>query len=223
VTLVDLYELEALRRGVDPGELPAEVRADLVEKWMPVHAPGWRTASTRPGRNDPVVIEPYDESWPDRFAAWRERLASALGGAAHSIEHIGSTSVPGLPAKPIIDIQVAVPDVEEERVYVSAIESAGLALYSREPGHRAFFPPPGQPREVHVHVCDAGSHWDVEHIRFRDHLRRDPAARAAYARLKRELAVKYPDDRLAYTEAKTGFIRAALNAADGSRGGTPEA
>jgi GrpB-like predicted nucleotidyltransferase (UPF0157 family) len=213
VTLIDLYELEALRRGVEPDELPREVRDELVDKWMPVHSPGWQKASTKPGRSDPVEIVDYDESWPVRFAAWRDRLASALGAVARAIEHVGSTSVTGLPAKPTLDIQISVPGVEDEAAYVPAIESTGLALYAREPGHRLFFPPPGQPRDVHVHVCDADSEWEREHLMFRDRLRRDPVARDEYAQLKRELAKRYRDDRLAYTEAKTGFILDALDEA----------
>jgi GrpB-like predicted nucleotidyltransferase (UPF0157 family) len=136
-----------------------------------------------------------------------------LGEAAVRIEHAGATAVPGLLAKPVIDIQVSVCDVEDEASYVPPIEDLGVPLRLREPGHRYFRPAGDQPRAVQIHVCGVGGEWERDHLLFRDYLRADPEARDAYARLKRDLADRYRDDRLAYNEAKTGFILDTLSEA----------
>ena len=122
--------------------------------------------------------------------------------------------MPGLAAKPVVDVQVSVPDVTDEASFLPAFESLGLPLRTSEPGHRYFRPPRGRPREVQVHVCDAGGSWERVHPLFRDYLRADPGAREAYAALKRGLAEMYRDDRIAYSEAKTDFILDALEAAE---------
>jgi GrpB-like predicted nucleotidyltransferase (UPF0157 family) len=206
ITLVDRYELE--RR-----ELDAEERARLAREVLAVQYP---EAEWSPGaaRTDEIEVVPYDPVWPLTFEEWRARLAAALGETAARIEHVGSTAVPGLAAKPVIDIQVSVGDVEDEEAYVAAIESVGLLLRFREPGHRYFRAPAGQPRVVHVHVCDAGGEWEREHIAFRELLRADEELRDSYGRLKVELSERYADDRLAYTDAKTAFILDTLEAAD---------
>jgi GrpB-like predicted nucleotidyltransferase (UPF0157 family) len=211
VTLIDRYALEAACRGVEPDELDAAARARLQAETLRIQFPEmmFTTGSTRAG--DAIEVIAYDEHWPMRFAEWRTRLAAALGVVAVRIEHVGSTAVPGLDAKPIIDIGVTVADTEDEAAYVPAIESTGLQLRAREPGHRYFRPPADRPRDVHVHVCAAGSAWEREHLLFRDYLRAHPAARQAYAELKRDLAERYPDDRLAYTDAKSAFILDALD------------
>ncbi len=203
-TLVDRYALEARRRGVDVDELPAEDRRRMGVEVLNVRYVGIELVGESGG--DPIDVVPYDEQWPDHFGVWKARLETVLGGSAVRIEHIGSTAVPGLAAKPIIDVQVSVDDVENEDRYVPAIESLGLPLRAREPGHRYFRPPPGTPRVVQVHVCEAGSRWEQQHLIFRDHLRDHPETRDAYATLKTELAGRFRNDRLAYNEAKTGFI-----------------
>jgi GrpB-like predicted nucleotidyltransferase (UPF0157 family) len=137
-----------------------------------------------------------------------------LGPASRRIEHIGSTAVPGLAAKPVIDVQVAVPDVTDEKGFAPALEGLGLPLRTREPGHRYFRPPRGRPREVQVHVCDAGGRWERTHLLFRDYLRAHRGAREAYSALKRTLAAEFRHDRWAYNEAKTGFILDSLEAAE---------
>jgi hypothetical protein len=111
-----------------------------------------------------------------------------------------------LPAKPIVDVQVSVRDVEDEASYVSAIEELGVSLRFREPEHRYFRPAGDEPRTVQIHVCTAGGEWEREHLLFRDYLRAHPEARSAYARLKQELGERYRDDRLAYNEGKTDFV-----------------
>ncbi len=100
--------------------------------------------------------------------------------------------------------------MEDEVSYVPAIERLGVAFRSRDAGHRYFRPAGDLPRDVQIHVCAAGSEWEREHLLFRDFLRANPAARDEYARLKLELARQYRDDRLAYSEAKTGFVLDAL-------------
>lgn len=214
-TLIDRYELEAAARGCAPEELPPELRSRLAREVLAAQLPGFEVvpSAARPG-TEPVEVLPYDEAWPRAFVEWRARLDRALGGAAVRIEHVGSTAVPGLAAKPVLDVQVSVEDVAAEAAYVPAIESAGLLLRSRDQGHRYFRPPAGTARSIHVHVCDAGSEWEREHLLFRDFLRAHGEAAAAYDRLKRQLAERYPDDRLAYTDAKTAFILDRLEEAE---------
>ncbi|MGH2451770.1 MAG: GrpB family protein [Candidatus Limnocylindria bacterium] len=213
-TLLDRYALEAARRGLRPEQLDRDERARLAREVLMVQYPGIEfTASSSRAVADPVEVIAYQDSWPAAFDAWRGRLHPALGQAAVRIEHIGSTAVPGLPAKPVIDIQVSVRDIGDEAAYVPAITKLGVPLRSREPGHRYFRPGGDRPRSVQIHVCAAESEWERDHLLFRDYLRADPETRAAYARLKEELAERYRDDRLAYNEGKTGFILDALSEA----------
>jgi GrpB-like predicted nucleotidyltransferase (UPF0157 family) len=164
-------------------------------------------------RNEPIELSPYDEAWPRRFEELRARLAQALGSNAKRIDHVGSSAVPGLIAKPIIDIQISVDDVEDEASYREAIERAGFELRWIEPHHRYFRPPPEQPRTAHVHVCSVGSQWERDHLVFRDYLRAHPETAAAYAELKLRLAGEYRTDRIGYTDAKTDFIEGVLRLA----------
>ena len=212
VTLVDRYALEAAQRGVRPEALARDERARLAREVLSVQYPGLEYA-VGSGRTvaDRIEVVPYRDEWAASFAAWRDALQQALAEGATRIEHVGSTAVPGLPAKPIVDVQVSVRNVEEEDAYVPAIESLGVPLRMREPEHRYFRPAGDQRRDVQIHVCTAGGDWEREHLLFRDYLRADPAARAAYARLKRQLAERFADDRLAYNEGKTGFILDALS------------
>jgi GrpB-like predicted nucleotidyltransferase (UPF0157 family) len=214
-TLLDRYALEAAHQGVRPEHLDRDERARLTREVLSVQYPGieFTAASGRPVA-DPVDVVPYSAEWPDAFEAWRRRLSEALGEGAVRIEHVGSTAVAGLDAKPIIDIQVSVVDVEDEGAYVSAIEALGVSLRFREPGHRYFRPAGDRPRTVQIHVCNAGGEWEREHLLFRDYLRADQEARDAYARLKQDLADRYRDDRLAYNEGKTGFILDMLSDAE---------
>jgi GrpB-like predicted nucleotidyltransferase (UPF0157 family) len=172
----------------------------------------WTEGSRRPSE-EPIEIVPWEPAWPSRYEDWRRRLATSLGPAALRIDHVGSTSVPGLAAKPVLDVQVSVRDVEDEASYVPAIESVGVRLRMREAGHRYFRPPEGLPREIQVHVCAAGSRWERDHLLFRDYLRAHAPVAAEYGRRKAALAERYRTDRIAYTEAKTGFILDALDAA----------
>ena len=124
--------------------------------------------------SDAIEVVDYDPAWPARFEAMRARLAEALGPVAVRIDHVGSTAVPGLSAKPVIDIQVSVPDVEDEAAYRDVIEGQGFLSRMMESHHHYFRPPPGLPREYQVHVCSVGSDWECVHLLFRDYLRADP-------------------------------------------------
>jgi GrpB-like predicted nucleotidyltransferase (UPF0157 family) len=213
-TLLDRYALEATARGMAVADLDSATRADLAREVVGTHFPGFEIVEgSDRSVTDPIDVVPYDPTWPARFAAWREVLADVLGSTAVGIEHIGSTSVPGLAAKPVIDIHVAVPDVEDEPSYVPAIERAGVALRSRDDGHRYFRPAGERPREVQVHVSSDGSDWIARHVLFRDFLRADAATRDAYGALKVRLAAEFRDDRIAYNEAKSAFILDALDRA----------
>lgn len=161
-------------------------------------------------RNEPIVVVAYDPAWPERFAEVAARLAGALGPAAARIDHVGSTAVPGLPAKPIVDVQISVPDVEDEQAYVPSIESQGFELRWIEPGHRYLRPPPELPRLWQIHVCQVGSEWERVHLLFRDYLRAHPTAASDYAALKRRLARAHRRDPIAYNDAKSPFIEDTL-------------
>ncbi len=125
-----------------------------------------------------------------------------LNATALRIDHIGSTAVPGLAAKPCVDIQVSVASLEPDQEYSRPLEEAGyLHRPDAEPEHR-FFERPG----FHVHVCRAGSAWERRHLAFRDHLREHADIAAEYERLKRGLAAIL-DDSGRYADAKTAFVR----------------
>ncbi len=214
-TLLDRYALEAASRGVAVDELPAELRTRVTLDVLEAHEPGFEIiAASGRTRRDPIEVVEYDPAWRAMFDAWRDRLGRELGPVARRIDHVGSTSVPGLAAKPVIDVQVSVPDVGDETAYVAAIERAGVGFRARDDEHRYFRPAGDRPRAVQVHVCGAGSAWERRHLLFRDFLRADVATRDAYATLKRELARRYRDDRIAYNEAKTGFILDTLDRAE---------
>jgi len=169
------------------------------------------------GGREPVTIRvvAYDPSWPDRFEAERLRLRSALGGRAGRIEHIGSTAVPGLAAKPIVDILVEMDDTEDETGYRGALEAAGYRIRVREPGHRMFRTPA---RDVHVHVWPTGSFEVYRHLAFRDWLRAHPDDRRLYERTKQQLASRPWRDMNYYAEAKTPVIEEIMARALGVAG-----
>jgi GrpB-like predicted nucleotidyltransferase (UPF0157 family) len=210
-TVIDLYQMVAAPRGLSAEQLPLAERIELGHSVMPAVWPGFTLV---PGseRSDPIEYVDYDPAWPARYATWRDRIAPALGDAAIRIDHVGSTAVPGLPAKPTVDIQVSVRGLEDES-YVALLAAIGLQLRSRDTLHRYFRPFAGAPRDVHVHVCPAGSAWEREHLLFRDFLRTSPEARSAYAEAKSQAAARWADDRIAYTDAKSAVILAVLDAA----------
>jgi GrpB-like predicted nucleotidyltransferase (UPF0157 family) len=140
-----------------------------------------------------IVLIAYDAQWPKRFEEERGRIAVALGERATRIEHIGSTAVPGLAAKPIVDIVVTVDDCDDEATYAPALETAGYALRVREPGHRMFR---SGVKDVHVHIWAASSGELERHLRFRDRLRENEADRRRYEGMKRKLAAPWSNAAL---------------------------
>ena len=160
-----------------------------------------------------VRLVPYRAEWPERFARERARIDAALGERAELIEHVGSTSVPGLDAKPIVDILVAVADPSDPAVR-AALEGAGYVLRVDEgTEHRMFRTPE---RDVHVHLWVAGTPDVTRHLAFRDRLRASDADRDAYARLKHELAEREWNDINDYADAKGALIGEILERARGA-------
>ena len=153
-------------------------------------------------------IVDYDPAWPARAAAELARVGAALADLAVRLEHVGSTSVPGLAAKPIVDLQVSVAALEPRAAYVDPLESIGYLFvpYATAPEYHFFGKPRERPRAVHLHVCAAGSFEELRHLAVRDHLRADPAEAARYEAVKRESARRNPEDRIAYMAGKEAFV-----------------
>jgi GrpB-like predicted nucleotidyltransferase (UPF0157 family) len=174
----------------------------------------------------PVLIVPYDPAWPEAFRAERALLAAALGSDRFRFEHIGSTAVPGLGAKPVLDILLGAPALSEIDAAIGRIEALGYVYvpeYEREiPDRRFFRKDMNGLRTHHVHAVETDGDFWRKHLLFRDHLRSHPEAAEAYHRLKRDLARRFRNDRDAYTDGKTQFIREALEAARAERAGERE-
>jgi GrpB-like predicted nucleotidyltransferase (UPF0157 family) len=164
----------------------------------------------------PAVVVEYDPTWPGVFERLRDRLDPALAGVTHVTEHVGSTAVPGLAAKPIIDVDVVVADETAVDPAVKALTAAGwrhegdLGIKGRE----AFVPPADAPYH-HLYVVVAGSLPHRDHIDLRDFLRAHPDHAARYAALKRQLAVLLTMDREAYVRGKHEMITEFLRLARG--------
>lgn len=213
VDVIDLYELVAASRGIEPDDLSLQERQLLAARAMEVMWPGFEKVAPSKGTG-PVKLVDYDPAWPERFESWRARLAGPLDGIATRIAHIGSTSVPGLSAKPIVDVMVSVADVDAEGTYVSRCESVGLMLYSRDDEHRFFVDAAPGRLDVQVHVCATGGAFERDHLLFRDYLRACDEARDAYAAMKHEVARRWGDDRMGYTYAKSDLILELLSRAE---------
>jgi GrpB-like predicted nucleotidyltransferase (UPF0157 family) len=170
---------------------------------------------------DEVEIVEYDPRWPGLFDEEAKRLRAALDPSLIvGLEHFGSTSIPGLPAKPIIDILIAVRSLTEAQAsFVEALRSLDDAYWADNPKNdRMFFvrgmPPFGSKRSHHVHLTEPqGEMW--QRLAFRDYLRAQPQEAATYERLKRQLAAEHRTDREAYTEAKSAYVEAVMRKAIG--------
>jgi GrpB-like predicted nucleotidyltransferase (UPF0157 family) len=161
----------------------------------------------------PIELHDYDPGWPERYAGHAARLREALGDRVVRLEHVGSTSVPGLAAKPIIDVALEVPDTTDEPAYVDDLEAAGYALRFREPEwfeHRLFKPADGG---VNLHVFSAGCPETDRMVRFRDWLRINDADRELYLRTKRELASRDWKYMQQYADAKAGVVEEIMTRA----------
>jgi len=150
-----------------------------------------------------ISVEPYRTTWVASFEEHRQRISETLGPVAQRVDHIGSTAVVALAAKPIIDIQTSVADVEDEASYLEALVAAGYCLRVRELGHRMFRT---AEFDVHVHVCDADSTWERRHLLLRDWLRRSQKDREGYAALKLRLQQQEWATMNDYAEAKNALI-----------------
>jgi len=150
-----------------------------------------------------VGLHPYDARWAAGFREHRSRIRNALAAAHVEIEHIGSTSVPGLAAKPILDIVVTVDDITAEEDYLPQLLAAGYELRVREPRHRLVRTPV---RDVHVHLYERHDPAVDEYLLLRNHLRSDADDRALYERTKRALLARRWDDMNDYADAKTEVI-----------------
>lgn len=151
------------------------------------------------------VVAP-DPAWPQSYAAVRDRLVEALGDRVVSVEHVGSTSVPGLWAKPIVDVDLTVADSGDEDAWLPDLEAAGFVLRVREPEweqHRCLR---GTEPSANVHVFSPGAREPQRHVLFRDWLRTHPDDRDAYAAVKREVAGRGFTDAMLYNNAKAWFV-----------------
>jgi GrpB-like predicted nucleotidyltransferase (UPF0157 family) len=157
-----------------------------------------------------ITVVDYDQQWPRRFEDTAERVRGVLGGKALSVEHIGSTSVPGLAAKPIVDMLLTVADVADEAAYVPPLESIGFVFRVREPGHRMLRT---VRRDTHLHVYQPDRAEVRDYLDLRDWLRVDAEDRALYAAEKRRLAEQQWRDMNDYADAKTDIIREILTRA----------
>jgi GrpB-like predicted nucleotidyltransferase (UPF0157 family) len=154
----------------------------------------------------PIELVEYDPAWPGLFAREEQRIRGALGDRARLVEHTGSTSVPGLAAKPIIDITMAVPDSANEGDYVPPLEATGYVLRIREHDwweHRVL---KGPDTNVNLHVFSEGCPEIERMLRFRDHLRANDEDRELYQRTKRELAANEWEYVQDYADAKTAVV-----------------
>jgi len=161
------------------------------------------------GRTRAYEVVSYDPVWVERFDEESARVAAALGDQVARIDHVGSTSVPGLAAKPTIDIQVSVRSLEPRDAYVPALQALGYrtVLDPTAPDHEYASRDVDGARAYQIHLCPAGSRWERRHLAFRDWLRTHPEDAGAYAALKRELAEEHPNDVFTYTDRKGTFIR----------------
>jgi len=161
-----------------------------------------------------VVIVPWRPEWADQFVEARDAILPLFESGEAFVEHVGSTAVPGLAAKPIVDMILGVRRLAEVERRIPALEAAGWEYI---PDHEAVFPdrrflarPKPRPRNHHLHAVELGTRFWNDHLVFRDHLRAHAEDARAYGELKRVLAEKHGHDREAYTEAKSDFVRGVL-------------
>lgn len=164
-----------------------------------------------------VEVVPHDPSWTERFGAEKSRILATLGhladgGVVERLEHIGSTAVPGMPAKPCVDIVMAAWPMPLPPEAVAALEGLGYTYRGENgiPGREYFTQ---GPHDFHLHVVQGDSDFITDHLLFRDFLRAEPAAARRYAATKRELAARFPDERDRYQAGKSPLIEELLDAA----------
>ena len=163
---------------------------------------------------EPVELSAYSPLWPAVFEIERDRLNAIFGPDGVIVEHVGSTAVPGLGAKPIIDVMVGAPALAVIERHIPDLVASGY-VYVPEfekvmPDRRYFNKRHGQPGHFHLHAVVYDTPFWKRTLAFRDALRRDEALAAEYWKIKRRLAARYPNDRGAYTDAKSDFIRSVI-------------
>ncbi len=164
---------------------------------------------------EPVVVVEYDLNWPVRYDAEKTCILEVIGAYIEDIQHVGSTSVPGLGAKPIIDIMIGIHDLSLVEKCVQPLENLGYEYLSEFgiPGRHYFRKPPDTVstlRTHHIHMVERNHREWRKHLLFRDYLRNHPEDARQYYLLKKALADKFGSDREGYTDAKTDFIQAIL-------------
>lgn len=213
----DVGILDAAAKDV-AGHLPISSMAreiwlmeEKTDRWYVRQRFGLGQVLGRPRRR--IRIVNYDPRWPETFAAERELILSVVGDAITSIEHVGSTAVPGLGAKPILDMLGGLDNLYDAFRCIEPLSSIGYSYIpeyeSDLPERRYFHKRPDNGQWFNLHLAEVGGDFWERHIGFRDYLRREPEAAAEYHRLKVSLARQFPEDTPAYTDAKTDFIRAA--------------
>ncbi len=158
----------------------------------------------------PIAVVPYSEEWPATFEALKARAECALGALGLRIEHVGSTSAPGLSAKPIIDIDAVIEGDDQLDDVIERLATIGYEFEGDKgvPERYAFRSPPDLP-DHHLYVCAEDNSALHRHLAFRDYLRRHPEEATAYGKLKQQLAQQNPADRAAYSDGKTSWIERA--------------
>ena len=163
----------------------------------------------------PVFIAPYDPSWPALYEEEKSRILADIGPYVATIEHMGSTAVPGLAAKPVIDILIGVRSLADANFFIPPLEARGYEYVSRYedemPFRRYLHRKVNGEHTHHLHMVEPNTRFYKVQLAFRDYLREHPETRDAYAALKIELAEKYRNDRMAYTDAKSAFIEEILS------------
>jgi GrpB-like predicted nucleotidyltransferase (UPF0157 family) len=200
------------RRPVVTSNLPPTTRPPTSEEEIRAYTVGELQPHAAP-----ITLVDYDPAWPGLFARDAERIRGALGERVLRLEHTGSTSVPGLAAKPCIDMTMVVPDSSDEPTYVPALEAAGYVLWIREPHwyeHRVF---KGPDTNVNLHVFSPGSPELDRMVGFRDWLRTHDDDRALYEQTKRDLAARDWQYVQHYADAKTEVVEAIIARANAPR------
>jgi GrpB-like predicted nucleotidyltransferase (UPF0157 family) len=167
-----------------------------------------------------IRVVDYDPDWPRLFRREADRIRAVLGERVVQLEHVGSTSVPGLAAKPIIDVLLVVPDSGDEPAYVPDLEAAGYVLVIREPDWHQHRVLKGPDTDLNLHVYSPGCPEIERNLIFRERLRKDPVDRAHYQRVKRELAERDWTYVQQYADAKTEVVEAIIARAGDGRSGS---
>jgi GrpB-like predicted nucleotidyltransferase (UPF0157 family) len=170
----------------------------------------------------PVVVAPYSSGWPDLFSPEYAVLSSLFPPPAFRIEHIGSTAIPGLPAKPIIDLMLGASSLREVETQIAGLARLGYEYLPEHeqvmPERRFFAKPVNRPRLFHLHAAVLGETFWNEHLLFRDALCNNPRLAAEYGSMKLRLAAQFGEDRDGYTNAKSSFITSVIRHAALKRG-----